>query len=84
VNVYSPLPGQAKARLEGTYSASPVSAAGRVYVFSEDGITTVFEAGRQFKILAEKRLDDGFMASPAVDGSALILRTRSHLYRIHP
>ena len=71
-----------KARLEGTYSASPVSAAGRVYVFSEDGKTIVLESGRRFKILAENRLDDGFMASPAIDGNALILRTRSHLYRI--
>jgi outer membrane protein assembly factor BamB len=71
-----------KGRLEGTYSASPIAGAGRVYFFSEDGKTTVIEAGRELKVLAENQLDDGFMASPAVDGRALILRTRTHLYRI--
>ncbi len=70
------------ARLTDSYSASPVAADGRVYFFSEDGKATVIEAGRVFKVLAENRLDDGFMASPAVDGQALYLRTRSHLYRI--
>jgi outer membrane protein assembly factor BamB len=69
-------------RLTDSYSASPVSADGRVYFFSEDGKTTVIEAGRAFKILAENSLDDGFMASPAIDGQAFYLRTRSHLYRI--
>jgi outer membrane protein assembly factor BamB len=71
-----------KARLEGTFSASPVLAGGRIYFFSEEGKTTVIEAGRAFKVLAENHLGDGFMASPAIDGSALILRTRTHLYRI--
>lgn len=70
------------ARLTDSYSASPVSADGRVYFFSEDGKATVIEAGRAFKVLAENSLDDGFMASPAIDGRALYLRTRSHLYRI--
>ncbi len=54
----------------------------RIYFFSEDGKTTVIEAGRAFKVLAENQLGDGFMASPAVDGNALILRSRTHLYRI--
>jgi hypothetical protein len=50
--------------------------------FNEDGKTTVLEAGREFKVLAENFLEDGFMASPAVDGRALYVRTRTHLYRI--
>jgi outer membrane protein assembly factor BamB len=69
-------------RLTDSYSASPVSADGRVYFFSEDGKATVIDAGRTFKILAENSLDDGFMASPAIDGRAFYLRTKSHLYRI--
>jgi outer membrane protein assembly factor BamB len=69
-------------RLEGSYSASPLWADGRLYVFNEDGKATVLEAGRQFKVLAENRLDDGFMASAAVAGRALFVRTRTHLYRI--
>ena len=71
-----------KSRLQGTYSASPVLAAGRIYVFDEDGKATVFEAAREFKVLAENVLDDGFMASPAVAGRSLFLRTKTHLYRI--
>ena len=70
------------ARVDGEYSASPIWADGRVYLFSEEGKTTVIEAGRQFKVLAENALADGFMASPAVAGRALFLRTRTHLYRI--
>ena len=69
-------------RLPGEYSASPILAGGRIYFFNEDGRTTVIEAGRTFKRLAENQIGDGFMASPAVDGNALILRSRTHLYRI--
>jgi outer membrane protein assembly factor BamB len=71
-----------RGRVDGTYSASPVAAGGRIYAFNEDGKTTVFEAGREFKVLAENHLDEGFMSSPAIDSSALYLRTRTHLYRI--
>ena len=71
-----------RSRLGDSYSASPVSAGGRVYFFSEDGKTTVIEAGRTFRILAENHLDEGFMASPAIDGRAFYLRTRTAVYRI--
>ena len=69
-------------RVGGNHSASPVCVGGNIYFFAEDGKTTVIEAARQFKKLAESKLDDGFMASPAVSGKSLILRTRTHLYRI--
>ena len=69
-------------RIGGNYSASPLLAPGRVYFFSEEGKAIVVEAGRTFKILAENALEDGFMSSPAASGNALILRTKSHLYRI--
>jgi outer membrane protein assembly factor BamB len=69
-------------RVGGNYSASPLYAAGRIHFFSEEGKTTVIQAGRQFKVLAENKLGDGFMASPAVAGQALFLRSRTHLYRI--
>ena len=71
-----------RGRVAGTYSASPVAAAGRVYLFNEDGKTTVIEASRELKVLAENQLAEGFMSSPAIDGKALFLRTRTHLYRI--
>lgn len=76
-------------RVGGNYSASPLYAEGRVYFCSEEGKTTVIEAARQFKVLAENQLQPdtvespaGFMASPAVAGRALFLRTRTHLYRV--
>lgn len=69
-------------RVGGNYSASPLYANGRIYVFSEEGKTTVLKPGREFKKLAENKLDAGFMASPAVTGNALVLRTKTHLYRI--
>jgi outer membrane protein assembly factor BamB len=70
------------ARLTDSYSASPILSEGRVYFFSEDGKATVIEAGRTFKKIAENTLEQGFMASPAIDGRALFLRTKTHLYRI--
>jgi len=69
-------------RIGGNYSASPVCADGRIYCCSEEGKTIVIDAGRVFKKLAENQLDDGFMASPAIAGKALFLRTKTHLYRI--
>jgi outer membrane protein assembly factor BamB len=69
-------------RLRGEYTASPIHAAGRVYFFSEDGRTTVIEASRQFKVLGESQMGDGWMASAAIDGNAFILRSRTHLYRV--
>ena len=69
-------------RVGGNYSASPLLADGRLYFLSEEGKTTVLAAGREYKKLAENTLGDGFMASPAVHGDALILRSRTHLYRV--
>jgi outer membrane protein assembly factor BamB len=69
-------------RLGGHYSASPLAAGERIYLFSEEGKTTVIAIGRQFKKLTENQLGEGFMASPAVSGNALYLRTRTQLYRI--
>jgi outer membrane protein assembly factor BamB len=69
-------------RLDGQFSASPISAEGRVYYVSENGTATVLRAGRTYDELAVNHLDDGFMSSPAVTGHALILRTKTNLYRI--
>ena len=69
-------------RVPGSYSASPLFAAGRIYLFSDAGHVTVLEPGRTFTKLAENKFESGFMASPAVSGNALFLRTRTHLYRV--
>jgi len=70
-------------RLEGVPNvyASPLGAAGRVYVAGREGAVAVIKGGPEFELLTVNRLDDGFDASPvAVDGE-LYLRGK-HLYRI--
>ncbi len=69
-------------RLGNNYSASPVYADGRIYLFSNEAITTVIKPGRQWKVLAVNKLDGTCRASPAVAGKALFVRTQTHLYRI--
>jgi outer membrane protein assembly factor BamB len=69
-------------RLSGEYSASPLYADGKIYYLGQDGTATVVKADREYVELAKNNLDDGFMASPAVTGKALILRTKSALYRV--
>jgi len=69
-------------RIPGQYSASPLFANGLIYLFNSDGLTTVIKPGDSYEVVAENSLDDGFMASPAVKGNSLFLRTNNHLYRI--
>ena len=69
-------------RLGGDFAASLLYGDGRLYCFGQNGTATVIEASRNFQVLATNKLDQGCLASPAVDGRALILRTKTHLYRI--
>ena len=69
-------------RLGGTYSASPVFADGRIYFLAEQGVTTAIAPAKEFRRLATNTLDGGLLASMAVSGGSLFLRTDSHLYRI--
>ena len=71
-----------KERVGGAFSASPVYADGRMYFFDQAGKTTVLAPGNEYKLLSENELDGGFMASPAIAGKAIFLRTETHLYRI--
>ena len=68
---------------QGTVSASPILADGKLYITNEYGITTVIAAGPAFKILATNELDGSYtLSSPAVSGSNLFIRTGTHLYCI--
>lgn len=69
-------------RLVGNFSASPVFVDGRIYVLSEEGVTTVLAPGKQFKALATNRLDGRTLASMAVADGSFFLRSDTHLYRI--
>jgi outer membrane protein assembly factor BamB len=71
-------------RLESTPNvfASPVGAAGRVYIAGQQGNTTVLKHGPAFEVLAENKLDDGFNASPALVENEIYLRGNKSLYCI--
>ena len=69
-------------RLGGNFSASPIYVNGYIYCFNEEGVATVLRPGREFQVVQVNRLDDGCMASPAVSGRSLLVRTRQHLYCI--
>ncbi len=69
-------------RLGADVCASLLLTTGRVYFFDREGKTTVIAPKRTFEKLAESTLAKGCMASPAVGGDALLLRTETHLYRI--
>lgn len=70
------------ARLGGNYAASPVLSRERIYFFNQDGEVPVIATGKKFRVLARNKLADGFMASAAIAGDSLILRTKSALYRV--
>lgn len=65
---------------QGSYYASPVAADGRIYVISEDGDVTVVAAKPKFELLASNKMGERVMASPAVSGGAIYIRTDSNLY----
>ncbi len=69
-------------RIGGNYSASPLLTEGRIYYFSEEGKVTVVSASEKFEKIAEGKFEEGFMASPAVSGKTLILRTKTAVYRV--
>jgi len=71
-------------RLNGSYSASPVFADGRIYFLSEEGTATVIEPGHQFREVASNRLDGYTLASIAVSNGSIFIRSDTHLYRIGP
>lgn len=72
-----------KNRVEGKYSASPIHADDRIYFFNENAACTVIRPGRKYEELAVNRLDEQpLMASPAVAGDSLFIRTEKHLYRV--
>jgi outer membrane protein assembly factor BamB len=72
-----------RARLKGKFTASAVAGDGRIYLTNDSGTTTVVKAGREFEVLAENRLDAECLASPAIAGGELFLRTRKELFSIH-
>ena len=87
LSVFDPLTGEPhyqRQRLQGVPNvfASPVGAAGRVYIPGRDGTTLVIRQGDQYEVLASNTLDDGFDASPAIVNDEIYMRGYRYLYAI--
>ena len=65
-----------------TYTGSPVLADGKIYVTSEEGLTSVVRAGPKFEVLAENDLAEYTLSSPAVSNGQIFVRTDKALYAI--
>jgi outer membrane protein assembly factor BamB len=62
--------------------ASPVGAAGRVYLAGRSGTVVVLKHGPAFEVLATNKLGESLDASPVLLGKELFLRGEKHLYCI--
>ncbi len=68
---------------EGIVSASPILSDGKLYILNEKAVTSIVSIGSEFKLLETNELDGTYtLASPAVSGSQLFIRTSTHLYCI--
>ncbi|HXJ61141.1 MAG TPA: PQQ-binding-like beta-propeller repeat protein [Verrucomicrobiae bacterium] len=63
-----------------SFTASPWASNGKIYALSEDGDTFVFEAGPTYRLLHTNTLDEMCMATPAIAGDRLFIRTLTRLY----
>jgi outer membrane protein assembly factor BamB len=63
-----------------SFTASPWAANGRIFALSEDGDTFVFQAGPEYRLLHTNPLDEMCMATPAMAGGRLLIRTLTKLY----
>jgi outer membrane protein assembly factor BamB len=73
-------------RLPKTYNfkASPVGANGKLYLASENEDVVVLRMGEKFEVLATNTMkDEMFVASPAIVGGEIFLRSQRRLYCIH-
>jgi outer membrane protein assembly factor BamB len=68
--------------IPGQVFASPVGAAGRIYVLGQEGTAVVMKHGKALEIVATNKLDDKFDASPALADKELYLRGYKKLYCI--
>jgi outer membrane protein assembly factor BamB len=66
--------------VEGTYWSSPVAADGKVYAVNDSGTTTVVQVGDRPRLLAENALGEAIVATPAIAGGCIFLRSDRYVY----
>ncbi len=64
------------------FSASPVASDGKIYLSSEDGDIVVVKAGPEFQLLKKNEMGEPLMATPAISGGSLLVRTEHHLWSV--
>jgi outer membrane protein assembly factor BamB len=64
----------------GNYFASPVAGDGKVYVVSEEGEVSVVAAKSVYELMATNSMGERTMASPAISGGSIFIRTDENLY----
>lgn len=64
------------------FTASPWAYGGYIFALGEEGDTFVIEAGEEYRLAGVNDLGDWTLASPAIIGDRLLIRTRSRLYSI--
>ena len=69
-------------RVGGNFSASPLLAANHLYLSSREGVVSVFHCSDGFENVATNKFASPILASPAVVGNDLLIRTEKKLYRI--
>ena len=66
----------------GNFTTSPWAYKGMIFCLSEEGKTYVVAAGETFNLLHTNIIEEMSMATPAIVGDRLLLRTDSKLYSI--
>jgi outer membrane protein assembly factor BamB len=72
---------RARVGASSAYFASPIAADGRVYLSSSEGIVTVIAADAdQLKVLSRNEVGEDIIATPAISGDSIYVRTLRNLY----
>jgi outer membrane protein assembly factor BamB len=66
----------------GAFTSSPWAYNGKIFCLDEEGTTYVVKAGATFELLHVNSQDEMVLATPAIAGNRLLLRTETKLYSI--
>jgi len=65
-----------------SFTVSPVAADGKLYLTAESSTVFVVAAGPEFELLAENEIGEHCLATPAIAGGSLFLRTESSVIAV--
>ncbi len=63
-----------------SYSASPVTAEGRIYLANEDGAVAVLRAGKDWEVVAMNEIGEPLYATPALSQGRIVVRGAKSLF----